>query len=53
MQALRIGRQIDPGVPETQSLGDELALAVVLKSGNFGSEDFFDKALKHFDGAAA
>ena len=53
LQALRIGRQIDPGVPETQSLGDASALAVVLKSGNFGSEDFFDKALRQLDGAAA
>jgi uncharacterized protein YgbK (DUF1537 family) len=53
LQALRIGRQIDPGVPETQSLGDDQPLAVVLKSGNFGSEDFFDKALRHLDGAGA
>jgi uncharacterized protein YgbK (DUF1537 family) len=53
LKALRIGRQIDPGVPETQSLGDTEPLAVVLKSGNFGSEDFFDKALRHLDGAAA
>jgi uncharacterized protein YgbK (DUF1537 family) len=52
LKALRIGRQIDPGVPETQSLGDDHPLAVVLKSGNFGGEDFFDKALKHLDGAA-
>ena len=50
---LRIGRQIDPGVPETQSLGDATALAVVLKSGNFGGEDFFDKAMRHLDGAVA
>ncbi|MDB5744304.1 MAG: rane protein [Polaromonas sp.] len=53
LKALRIGHQIDPGVPETQSLGDIEPLAVVLKSGNFGSEDFFDKALRHLDGAAA
>jgi uncharacterized protein YgbK (DUF1537 family) len=53
LQALRIGRQIDPGVPATQSLGDATPLAVVLKSGNFGGEDFFDKALRHLDGAAA
>jgi len=53
LQALRIGPQIDPGVPATQSLGDGPALAVVLKSGNFGSEDFFDKALQHLDGAGA
>jgi uncharacterized protein YgbK (DUF1537 family) len=53
LKALRIGRQIDPGVPETQSLGNAEPLAVVLKSGNFGSEDFFDKALRHLSGAAA
>jgi 3-dehydrotetronate 4-kinase len=40
---LRIGRQIDPGVPWTASLGEpELALA--LKSGNFGAPDFFLRA---------
>ncbi len=40
---LRIGPEIDPGVPWTESLtGPRLALA--LKSGNFGSEDFFLKA---------
>ena len=40
---LRIGRQIDPGVPWTASLGEpELALA--LKSGNFGAADFFLRA---------
>jgi uncharacterized protein YgbK (DUF1537 family) len=53
LKALRIGRQIDPGVPETQSLGDESPLAVVLKSGNFGSVDFFDKALRQLEGATA
>ena len=42
--ALRIGPQIDPGVPWTQSLG-EPPLALALKSGNFGAVDFFDKAL--------
>jgi uncharacterized protein YgbK (DUF1537 family) len=41
---LRIGPEIDPGVPWTASLGDpELLLA--LKSGNFGTPDFFTKAL--------
>jgi uncharacterized protein YgbK (DUF1537 family) len=40
---LRIGRQIDTGVPWTVSLGEpELALA--LKSGNFGAPDFFLRA---------
>jgi uncharacterized protein YgbK (DUF1537 family) len=40
---LRIGRQIDPGVPWTMSLGDP-ALALALKSGNFGAPDFFLRA---------
>lgn len=44
VRALRIGAQIDPGVPWTQSLG-EPRFALALKSGNFGAVDFFDKAL--------
>jgi uncharacterized protein YgbK (DUF1537 family) len=44
VRALRIGAQIDPGVPWTQSVG-EPRLALALKSGNFGAVDFFDKAL--------
>jgi 3-dehydrotetronate 4-kinase len=40
---LRIGAQIDPGVPWTQVADRPLLLA--LKSGNFGGEDFFAKAL--------
>jgi len=41
---LRIGAQIDPGVPGTVTL-DDPAIALALKSGNFGGEDFFAKAL--------
>jgi uncharacterized protein YgbK (DUF1537 family) len=44
---LRIGAEIDPGVPWTQALGHAAGrgpLALALKSGNFGSEDFFLKA---------
>jgi len=46
---LRIGPEIDPGVPWTQALpapGDEgrAPLALALKSGNFGTVDFFSKA---------
>ena len=41
--ALRIGPQIDPGVPWTASLGAR-PIALALKSGNFGSVDFFSKA---------
>jgi uncharacterized protein YgbK (DUF1537 family) len=40
IKGLRIGPQIDPGVPWTASLG-EPALLLALKSGNFGGVDFF------------
>ncbi|MFQ5936453.1 MAG: four-carbon acid sugar kinase family protein, partial [Acidiferrobacterales bacterium] len=40
---LRIGPQIDPGVPWTASL-DTPPIALALKSGNFGGRDFFLKA---------
>jgi 3-dehydrotetronate 4-kinase len=43
IKGLRIGPPIDPGVPWTTSLG-EPALALALKSGNFGAPDFFIKA---------
>jgi uncharacterized protein YgbK (DUF1537 family) len=46
--ALRIGPQIDPGVPWTESIGDE-PIALALKSGNFGSPDFFVKALARLE----
>src|SRR5581483_1599459 len=42
---LKIGAQIDPGVPWTVSLG-EPALALALKSGNFGRRDFFVRAFQ-------
>ena len=45
VRALRIGPQIDPGIPATLSLGDP-PLALALKSGNFGAEDFFLKAIE-------
>ncbi|NQW12407.1 MAG: four-carbon acid sugar kinase family protein [Alphaproteobacteria bacterium] len=41
---LRIGAQIDPGVPGTVTL-DTPTIALALKSGNFGGVDFFEKAL--------
>ncbi|MGB2819144.1 MAG: nucleotide-binding domain containing protein, partial [Burkholderiaceae bacterium] len=46
--ALAIGPEIDPGVPWTVVPGD-VPLALALKSGNFGSVDFFDKALAATD----
>jgi uncharacterized protein YgbK (DUF1537 family) len=42
--ALRIGPNIEPGVPLCHSLG-RLELPVVLKSGNFGSPGFYGKAI--------
>ncbi|MDQ2090936.1 3-oxo-tetronate kinase [Marimonas arenosa] len=39
--ALEIGPEIDPGVPALRAGPD---LVVALKSGNFGAEDFFQKA---------
>ena len=44
VRALRIGPQIDPGVPWTATIGDD-PVALALKSGNFGTVDFFEKAL--------
>ena len=43
--ALRIGPEIDPGVPWTASVG-EPPLLLALKSGNFGAPDFFTKAFQ-------
>ncbi len=45
IEALRIGPQIDPGVPWTMSVGNK-GIALALKSGNFGGEDFFTKAFR-------
>lgn len=43
VSGLHIGPQIDPGVPWTTTLG-ATPLALALKSGNFGTVDFFTKA---------
>jgi uncharacterized protein YgbK (DUF1537 family) len=43
--ALRIGPEIDPGVPWTASVGAR-PLLLALKSGNFGAPDFFTKAFQ-------
>jgi uncharacterized protein YgbK (DUF1537 family) len=44
ISGLRIGPEIDPGVPWTTALHAGPPLALALKSGNFGSDDFFLKA---------
>lgn len=41
LASLEIGPEIDPGVPALRARAD---LVVALKSGNFGAEDFFEKA---------
>ena len=46
--ALKIGPQIDPGVPWTATQGAHPIL-LALKSGNFGSRDFFVKSLEQVD----
>lgn len=46
VKGLTIGPEIDPGVPWTFSIGPA-SLALALKSGNFGSVDFFTKAFAH------
>ena len=48
IEALRIGPEIAPGVPALEAEGRDLVLA--LKSGNFGDEDFFGKALAVLQG---
>lgn len=49
LKAFDIGPEIDPGVPALSTTPDlatsDQPLAVALKSGNFGSRDFFTKAL--------
>jgi uncharacterized protein YgbK (DUF1537 family) len=44
VRQMRIGAEIDPGVPWTYAEGIGLRLA--LKSGNFGTRDFFLKAFE-------
>jgi uncharacterized protein YgbK (DUF1537 family) len=44
VNVLRIGPEIDPGVPWTLAHGNAAPFALALKSGNFGSDDFFIRA---------
>ena len=45
IRMLRFGDELDPGVPWTQSLEPD-GFVFALKSGNFGTRDFFAKALE-------
>ena len=54
LHRLRIGRQIDPGVPWTFAEGRDAtspAMLLALKSGNFGAADFFVKSFALLDEA--
>ncbi len=44
VRRLRIGAEIDPGVPWTYAEGDGPPMLLALKSGNFGGRDFFTTA---------
>jgi uncharacterized protein YgbK (DUF1537 family) len=49
IKQMQIGPQIDPGVPwcyASSPLSAQGCIHITLKSGNFGSQDFFRKALK-------
>jgi uncharacterized protein YgbK (DUF1537 family) len=47
LDTLTIGPEIDPGVPALRARPD---LVLALKSGNFGAEDFFEKANRVLQG---
>ncbi len=46
VKRLRIGAEIDPGVPWTYAEGGGAPLLLALKSGNFGGRDFFMQAFE-------
>ncbi len=48
--ALRIGGEIDPGVPWTAARADAGEMLLALKSGNFGGPDFFTRAFAMLEG---
>lgn len=50
VRSLRIGPEIDPGVPWTYAEGSGPGLHMALKSGNFGAMDFFTKAFTVLEG---
>jgi uncharacterized protein YgbK (DUF1537 family) len=51
VRSLRIGTEIDPGVPWTLAEGSGPTLMLALKSGNFGATDFFLKAFRVLEGS--
>jgi len=51
IERLRVGPQIDPGVPWMVAEGGAAEIAIALKSGNFGAVDFFANALAMLEAA--
>ncbi|TAN26672.1 MAG: four-carbon acid sugar kinase family protein [Castellaniella sp.] len=51
LESLRVGPEIDPGVPALAS-EHPTPLRLALKSGNFGTTDFYDKALRTLQAAS-
>lgn len=49
IKRLAIGAEIAPGVPWTYGERDGEPLALALKSGNFGDEDFFETAFRRLE----
>ncbi|MBV9538981.1 MAG: four-carbon acid sugar kinase family protein [Acidisphaera sp.] len=53
VRTLRIGAEVDPGVPWTYAEGGTTPLLLALKSGNFGDRDFFLRAFSVLEEAPA
>lgn len=51
LESLRVGPEIDPGVPAL-ACEQPTPLRLALKSGNFGTTDFYDKALRTLQAAS-
>jgi uncharacterized protein YgbK (DUF1537 family) len=49
VRQLEVGEEITPGVPWTYCESGGQALALALKSGNFGAEAFFSDALRKLE----
>jgi uncharacterized protein YgbK (DUF1537 family) len=45
VRSLRVGADLDAGVPRCVSAGED-PIELVLKSGNFGGDDLFERALQ-------
>jgi 3-dehydrotetronate 4-kinase len=48
IRAAEVTGTLDPGVPSLAAVGDA-PISLALKSGNFGSADFFVRAARHWD----